>query len=124
MTMRRLSFLPLIALLLAPVAALAHHGLMLWQDDVVTTIEGFVSDEMDGFPHWEISVRTPDGQDWAIDIGSDFEMQKAGVAPEDLPVGTEVTVEGNRPRDSEALLLRPLRVIVGDKVYEFRGNWN
>jgi hypothetical protein len=111
-------------LLMAPAAALAHHGLMLWQDDVVTTIEGFVSEEMDGFPHWEISVRTPDGQEWAVDIGSDFEMEKAGMKPEDVPVGTEVTVEGNRPRDSDALLLRPLRIIAGEKVFEFRGNWN
>lgn len=122
--MRRLAFLPLLALLFLPVAALAHHGLMLWQDDVVTTIEGFVSEEMDGFPHWEISVRTPDGQDWHIDVGSDFEMNQAGLKPEELTVGTRVTVEGNRPRDSDALLLRPLRIIAGDKVYEFRGNWN
>lgn len=122
--MKRLAFLPLIALLLAPVAALAHHGLMLWQEDVVTTIEGFVSEEMDGFPHWEIRVRTPDGEDWTIDVGSDFEMDEAGLDPASLQIGTEVTVEGNRPRDSDSLLLRPLRIIVGDKVYEFRGNWN
>lgn len=121
--MLRSAFLAL-ALSLAPVAAPAHHGLMLWQDDVVTTIEGFISEEFDGFPHWEISVRTPDGNDWEVDVGSDFEMDRAGLKGEDLPVGTKVTVEGNRPRDSEALLLRPLRVIVGDEVYEFRGNWN
>ena len=114
----------ILTLLLAPVGALAHHGLMLWQDDVVTTIEGFVSEEMDGFPHWEMQVRTDDGQDWAIDVGSEFEMNHAGMKAEDLPVGTKVTVEGNRPRDSDEPLLRPLKVIAGDKVYEFRGNWN
>jgi hypothetical protein len=108
----------------APGLALAHHGLMLWSDEV-TTIEGFVSAEMDGFPHWEISVRTPDGHDWDVDVGSDFEMGRAGMKPEDLPIGTEVKVEGNRPQDEpDARLLRPLRVIAGDKVYEFRGNWN
>ena len=121
---RRVFLLPLLALLVAPAGALAHHGLMLWQEDVVTTIEGFVSEEMDGFPHWEISVRTPDGKDWEIDVGSEFEMERAGLKAEDLPVGTKVVVEGNRPRDPEGLLLRPLRLIVGDKVYEFRGNWN
>ena len=121
---RRLFLLPLLALMAAPAGALAHHGLMLWQDDVVTTIEGFVSEEMDGFPHWEISVRTADGNDWEIDVGSEFEMDRAGLKAADLPVGTKVIVEGNRPRDSEAFLLRPLRVIVVDKVYEFRGNWN
>lgn len=113
-----------LALLVAPVAAFGHHGLMLWQDDVVTTIEGFLSEDMDGFPHWEISVRTPDGNDWEVDIGSEFEMDKAGLKAEDLTIGTEVRVEGNRPRESDALLLRPLRIFVGDKVYEFRGNWN
>lgn len=120
--MRRFAVL-LLALLLAP-AALAHHGLMLWQEDVVTTIQGFVSEDMDGFPHWEISVRTPDGNDWEVDVGSEFEMDRAGMKAEDLPVGTKVIVEGNRPRESDALLLRPLRIIVGDKVFEFRGSWN
>ena len=114
----------LFALISAPAPAPAHHGLMLWSEEV-TTIDGFVSAEMDGFPHWEISIRTPDGRDWAIDVGSDFEMGRAGVKPEDLPVGTKVRVEGNLPQDKpEATLLRPLRLIAGDKVYEFRGNWN
>lgn len=113
-----------LALLAAPLPAVAHHGLMLWAEEV-TTIEGFVSAEMDGFPHWEISVRTPDGRDWAIDVGSDFEMGRAGMKPEDLPIGTEVRVEGNLPQDEpDAILLRPLRIFAGDKVYEFRGNWN
>jgi Family of unknown function (DUF6152) len=113
-----------LALLAAPATALAHHGLMLWSDQV-TTIEGFVSAEMDGFPHWEISVRTPDGKDWDVDVGSDFEMERAGMKAEDLPIGTKVKVEGNLPTDGpDAMLLRPLRVITGDKVYEFRGNWN
>ena len=114
----------ILALLATPASVLAHHGLQLWSDEV-TTIEGFVSAEMDGFPHWEISVRTPDGEDWDIDVGSDFEMERAGMKPEDLPIGTEVRVEGNRPQDEpDARLLRPLKIIAGDKVYEFRGNWN
>ena len=112
------------ALIAAPVPGLAHHGLMLWQDDVVTTIEGFISEEMDGFPHWEISVRTPKGEDWKVDVGSDFELERAGLKASDLPVGTEVRVEGNRPRDADSLLLRPLRIMIGEKTYEFRGNWN
>jgi hypothetical protein len=113
-----------LALLAAPVVAMAHHGLMLWAEEV-TSIEGFVSAEMDGFPHWEISVRTADGRDWEVDVGSDFEMGRAGMKPEDLPIGTEVRVEGNLPQDEpDATLLRPLRIIAGDRVYEFRGNWN
>jgi hypothetical protein len=113
------------ALLVAlPWPAGAHHGLMLWADEV-TTIEGFVSEEMDGFPHWEISVRTADGVDWEVDVGSDFEMDRAGMKPEDLPIGTKVVVEGNRPQDEpEATLLRPRRIVAGDRTYEFRGNWN
>ncbi len=113
-----------LALLAVPGGATAHHGLMIWAEEV-TEIEGFVSSEMDGFPHWEISVRTPDGRDWDIDVGSDFEMDRAGMKPEDLPIGTKVRVEGNLPKNNpEATLLRPLRVIAGDEVYEFRGNWN
>lgn len=122
--MRRLGLLAFVALLMAPVMALAHHGLMIWDDDEVTSIEGFVSGEMDGFPHWEINVRTPEGEEWTVDVGSEFEMNKAGVKAEDLPIGTKVKVEGNRPRDSDSLLLRPLRIITRGETYEFRGNWN
>ena len=114
----RILFVALIALV-APALALAHHGLMLWEEEP-TTIEGFVSEEMDGFPHWEISVRTPDGNDWEVDVGSDFEMEKAGLHARDLPVGTTVRVEGQRPKGSDSLLLRPLRIFIGDRVYEFR----
>lgn len=124
MIARFLRPLLVVALLGAAGPAAAHHGLMLWADEV-TTIDGFVSEEMDGFPHWEISVRTPDGREWEIDVGSDFEMERAGMKPEDLPVGTKVRVEGALPRDApDATLLRPLRILVGGKVYEFRGNWN
>ena len=124
MPVRVLRPLLLALALLAPWGATAHHGLMLWAEEV-TSIEGFVSAEMDGFPHWEISVRTVDGRDWEVDVGSDFEMGRAGMKPEDLPIGTEVRVEGNLPQDEpDAMLLRPLRIIAGDKVYEFRGNWN
>lgn len=124
MTTRRTLLLSCLALA-AGGQAIAHHGLMLWDKDKVVTVSGLVSKPMDGYPHWEIEIRV-DGQDWVIDLGSDFDMERAGLNPDgsDLPVGTDVTVEGYRPRDSDARLLRPRKITVGKKTFVFTTEWD
>ena len=120
----RRSLLGLIpALLVVPAAA--HHGLMVWDEDNLVVIEGVISEEMDGFPHWEIEVRS-DGEDWIIDMGSDFDMERAGLDPTggDFPVGTSIRVEGYRPLNSDALLVKPRKITIGDKVFEFTTDWD
>lgn len=123
--MRR-RFLLFAAALAAAGPAFAHHGLTLWDEDTDTVVNGFISHELTGFPHWEIKVRDGNGEDWRIDLGSSFEMEKAGMREDgtDLPIGTDVRVEGNRPKGSKVLLIRPDRIITKHKTYEFRGNWN
>ncbi len=118
--MRR-RFLLLAAALAAAVAvpAAAHHGLTLWDEDTPTAVDGFISHELTGFPHWEIKIRDANGDDWRIDLGSSFEMEKAGLREDgsDLPIGTEVHVDGHRPRNSDKLLIRPDRVVTKHKTY-------
>ena len=100
----------------------AHHGLMLWDEENLVTIEGFVSQELDGFPHWEIQVRVDDdSDDWLIDLGDNFTMERAGLHEDgrEFSIGAAIKVEGFRPRDSETRLLRPARITIGGTVHEF-----
>lgn len=100
----------------------AHHGLMLWDEENLVTIEGFVSEDLDGYPHWEVQVRIDDNSDdWVIDIGNDFELERAGLHADgrEFSIGKPIKVEGYRPRDSDTRLLRPVRITIDGKVYKF-----
>ena len=103
-----------------PVAA--HHGLMMWDEENLVTIEGFVSEELDGFPHWEIEVRVDeDSDDWVIDLGDDFIMERAGLHKDgrEFVVGKAIKVEGYQPLDSDTHLLRPVRITIDGVAHEF-----
>ena len=106
-------------------AARAHHGLMIWDKETLVMLTGIVTEPMDGFPHWEIEVRV-DGVDWVIDLGSDFDMERAGLHTDgrEFSIGAEVIVEGYRPKGSDARLIRPRRVTVGGTTYEFKTEWD
>lgn len=116
----------LLATLAGPVAALAHHGLTMWDETKIWKVDGFISHELTGFPHWEIKVRDADGNDWRIDLGNGFEMERAGMNKDGsgLGIGTKVHVEGVRPRDSDTRLIRPSKIIAGDKEFDFKDKWN
>lgn len=100
----------------------AHHGLMLWDEENLVVIEGFVAEELDGFPHWEIEVRVnEDSDDWVIDMGDDFIMERAGLNKDgrEFTIGKPIKVEGYQPKDSDTHLLRPVRITMDGIVYQF-----
>lgn len=118
--MNRRAALALIAA--APTAAFAHHGYMNWDRENLVILEGWISKELDGFPHWEILVRV-DGVDWEVDVGDQFQLERVGLDPKgsDFPVRRKIRVEGWRPEDRKILRILPERVILdGDKVYELK----
>ena len=105
--------------ILTPFAARAHHGYMRWDEENPIAIEGWISKEMDGFPHWEIDVRVA-GVDWEVDVGDPWALKKAGLKDDgsDFTVGREVRVEGLRPMEKNILRILPRKVIFdGDKEY-------
>lgn len=124
MTMPRRSLLTMTLAVLASGAAMpaaAHHGLMLWDEENVVTVEGFIAEEMDGYPHWEVEIRVSDGDDWIVDLGNDFDMERAGLNKDgsDFTIGRKIRVEGHVPRDSDTRLIRPLRITIDGKVHTF-----
>lgn len=120
--MDRRIFLTLTAALAAAGPAMAHHGLMLWDEENLVVIEGFVSEELDGFPHWEVEVRvSEDSDDWVIDMGDDFIMERAGLHKDgrEFTIGKPIKVEGYQPKDSDTHLLRPVRITIDGVVHQF-----
>ncbi len=105
--------------------AKAHHGLMIWDRENPIKLEGLISEEMDGFPHWEVEIRV-DGQDWVIDLGSDFDLERAGLNPDgrEFTIGAKIAVEGYRPKNSNTRLIRPKKITLGTKTFEFTTDWD
>lgn len=111
------------ALILSALAApaAAHHGYMQWDYENPVFIEGWVSKELDGFPHWEIWVRVG-SDDWEVDVGDQFVLKKAGLSEtgREFSMRREIRVEGFRPVERSVLRILPRRIIFdgGDVVYE------
>lgn len=102
----------------APV--LAHHGYMRWDEDNPVVIEGWISKEMDGFPHWEIHVRV-DGVDWEVDLGDQWQLEKAGLRKDggNFSMRRKIRVEGIRPIDRKILRLLPRTIVLdGEETYK------
>ena len=98
---------------------LAHHGYMRWDEDNPVAIEGWISKEMDGFPHWEIHVRV-DGEDWEVDLGDQFQLKKAGLSQtgKEFAMRRKIRVEGIRPIDRKVLRLLPRTIVLdGEETY-------
>lgn len=116
----RRALIALAAAPLVPARALAHHGWMKWDEDNPFAIEGWISKEMNGYPHWEIDVRV-DGVDWEVDVGDQFALKKAGLKDDgsDFYLRREIRVEGLRPVDEDILRVLPRRIVLdGDKSYD------
>ncbi|MEM7547553.1 MAG: hypothetical protein AAF367_18655 [Pseudomonadota bacterium] len=109
MSRRTFSLTALSGLIAAPV--LAHHGYMRWDTENPIALSGWISKELDGFPHWEIDIRV-DGVDWEVDVGDQFVLKKAGFKQggKEFALRRELTVEGLRPLDKKVLRILPSRI--------------
>ncbi|MFV0474252.1 MAG: DUF6152 family protein [Pikeienuella sp.] len=92
-------------------AVSAHHGYMAWDTENPIVLEGWISKEMDGFPHWEFWMRV-DGEDWAVDIGDQYTLERAGFKSDgsEFKMRLNVRVEGVRPVDRSTLRILPSRI--------------
>lgn len=115
-----LSAVTILGLCLGTIAS-AHHSPMLYHEDVVAVVEGFVSDEMDGFPHWQIKVRM-DGKDFNVDLGSEYILRKAGLHEDgrEFQIGDPIKIEGFLPVNHNVNRILPLRIHLKGKVYNMK----
>ncbi|QIE55810.1 hypothetical protein G5B40_10315 [Pikeienuella piscinae] len=97
--------------------AVAHHGYMAWDTENPIVLEGWISKEMDGFPHWEFWMRV-DGEDWEVDIGDQYTLERAGFSSsgKEFKMRDNVIVEGVRPVDRSIRRILPSRITLEDGV--------
>jgi hypothetical protein len=101
----------------AALPALAHHG---WagQDDKQIEVSGTVHKAVSlAGPHATMQIMAQ-GQVWDVTLAGAAPTERAGLTPQALPVGTPVTVRGNRNSDPKRFEIKTVRVSSGGRNYD------
>ena len=90
------------AILLAPVAAHAHHG-WGWATGEEFEVTGTIAEVRLGNPHGELTIEV-DGEPWTVEVGQPWRNERAGLTRDVLQQGTAVTAYGHRAADGSNLV--------------------
>lgn len=99
------------------VPAFAHHG---WGGNVdeVTAMKGTVTEGINlAGPHGTMKIKTMDGKVWDITLAPPFRTASAGLKQGTIPVGSMVTVHGQRNRDANHYEMKTIQVEYAGKQY-------
>src|SRR5206468_1701056 len=97
--------------------ALAHHG---WGGNVdqVTSMTGVVTEGVKlAGPHGTMKIKTADGKIWDVTLAPPFRTSSAGLKQDTIPVGSMVTVRGNRNRDPNRFEMKTIQVEYAGRHY-------
>jgi hypothetical protein len=108
----------LAALLLVPVAAVAHHGWSEYDSNKLMKLSGKIAETGYDHPHGIIRLETA-GKTWLCVLAPPSRMEARGLAKDLLKPGLNATVEGyaNRSKPEE---MRAERITVDGKTVELR----
>ena len=104
-------------LLVAPRAALAHHG---WGGylDAEFEISGTVTTPVSlAGPHATMSIKGTDGHEWTLTLAPPPRTSAAGVKDGMFAVGTKVSAHGHRNRDMKKYEMKTERITIDGKTY-------
>ena len=107
----------LLAVLLSPMPALAHHG---WggNEDKEFELSGTVTTGVSlAGPHGTMKVKDAQGNIWDITMAPPFRTQQAGLKDGTIPLGSPVTIHGHRNKDPKKFEIKTERVTFNGKVY-------
>jgi len=96
--------------------AFAHHG---WSGQATDTSEitgTVVQDVSLAGPHATMKVNA-EGHVWDITLAPPFRTQAAGLRSGVIPMGSTVTIHGNRNRDGNRFEMKTSQVRWGDKLF-------
>ena len=89
----------------AAVRLAAHHSGAMFEEKKTITVEGVVKEFQYTNPHsWLIvDVTSKDGTvtTWGFEAEGPSTLQRAGIRPSDLPVGTKLTITGRPMKDGQ-----------------------
>lgn len=106
------------AMLLAPAAALAHHGWSSYDEDKPVTVTAPLTDVRWGNPHGTAQVRYA-GKTWNVVLAPVARMEARGLTEAMLTSGKPVTLQGYRRTDGTAEM-RIERIAADGKTVELR----
>ena len=98
--------------------ASAHHG---WggQQQEQSEITGTVKTDVDlSGPHGSMQIVDDNGQVWDVTLAPAARTQNAGLKPGVIPIGSKVTIRGNRSSDLKKFEMKTVRVTYGGKNYD------
>ena len=89
--------------LIAASPGLAHHSAAMFDDKKSVTLEGVVKEFQYTNPHsWLlVDVKDKNGKvtTWGFEAEGPSTLQRAGIRPSELPVGTKLTITGRPMKD-------------------------
>lgn len=92
-----------IMLVLVASPARAHHSAAMFEEKKTVTVEGVVKEFQYTNPHsWLlVDVKDKNGKvtTWGFEAEGPSTLQRAGIRPSDLPVGTKLTITGRPMKD-------------------------
>jgi len=104
-------------LALGSVPAAAHHGWSGNEQDIEVT--GTVESGVDlSGPHGTMQIRDGDGQLWDLTLAPAPRTHRAGLREDTIPMGSEVTVSGQRNTESERHEIKVRQVIYDGRQYD------
>jgi len=112
----------LLAVLLSPVPALAHHG---WggNEDKEFELSGTVTTGVSlAGPHGTMKVKDAQGNIWDITMAPPFRTQQAGLKDGTIPLGSTVTIHGHRNKDPKKFEIKTERVTFNGKTFNVYPN--
>lgn len=106
----------LAAALVAPAAALAHHG-WSWTTGENMELTGEITEVSLGNPHGDV-ILDVDGTLWTVEVGQPWRNERAGLEEGDLAPGVELTVSGEPSADADEKRLKVERLWIDGTLYE------
>lgn len=106
----------LVAVLLLPLAAAAHHG-WAWTTGENRELTGTIVEVTLGNPHGEL-VLDVDGERWTVEVGQPWRHERADLTDEHFATGTVVRVSGEPSADPDERLLKVERLWIDGTKYE------
>lgn len=94
-----------LAAVLMTTPLIAHHSATMFDQSKTVTLQGVVKEWQLTNPHsWLlVEVKGKDGKTvvWGFEAEGPSTLQRAGIKPSDLKVGTKLTIVGNPMRDGK-----------------------
>jgi hypothetical protein len=108
----------MLAAVLSPALALAHHGWSEYDSTKVLKLDGKVLESSYEHPHGVVRLAVP-GKTWNVVLAPPSRMEFRGLSKDLIEVGKTVSVEGyaNRGKPEE---MRAERITAGGKTVELR----